>query len=46
MVARFARTLVVLNRYPYDDGHVSVVTLRHERQLESLEQKIARSSQR
>lgn len=36
VVARFPRTFVVLNRYPYNNGHLLVATLRHEGQLERL----------
>lgn len=36
VVARFPQTMVVLNRYPYNNGHLLVCTLRHEGQLAGL----------
>ncbi|MCS7238432.1 MAG: HIT domain-containing protein [Thermoguttaceae bacterium] len=36
VVARFEQCFVLLNRYPYNNGHLLVATFRHEGQLELL----------
>ena len=37
VVARTARTLTVLNRYPYNNGHLLVAPLAHKANLEELD---------
>lgn len=37
VIARGARTLTVLNRYPYNNGHLLVAPLSHKANLEDLD---------